>query len=91
MHFFLGMIDFGDLCHTFLVADPAVAIAYGMLEKKEPVDAACQLIRGYHLGQHVIRVLVLLLRCVPSERRIWIRCLLLLERIGHLLRSFYHI
>ena len=44
----LGMIDFGDLCHSFLVADPAVAIAYGMLEKTEPVDAACQLIRGYH-------------------------------------------
>ena len=35
----LGMIDFGDLCHSFLVADPAVAIAYGMLEKTEPVDA----------------------------------------------------
>ena len=44
----LGMIDFGDLCHSFLVADPAVAIAYGMLEKTQPGDAAFQQNRGYH-------------------------------------------
>ncbi|SVD76037.1 uncharacterized protein METZ01_LOCUS428891, partial [marine metagenome] len=43
----LGIIDFGDLCHSYLVADAAVAIAYGMLDKEDPVDAACHLMRGY--------------------------------------------
>lgn len=43
----LGIIDFGDLCHSYLVADAAVAIAYGMLNKEDPVDAACHLMRGY--------------------------------------------
>ena len=43
----LGIIDFGDLCHSYLVADAAVAIAYGMLDKEDPVDAACRLMRGY--------------------------------------------
>ena len=43
-----GLIDFGDMTHSYLVADPAIACAYAMLEKSDPLDAAFHFIRGYH-------------------------------------------
>jgi len=43
-----GLIDFGDMTHSYLVADPAIACAYAMLEKSDPLDAAFHLIRGFH-------------------------------------------
>ena len=43
-----GLIDFGDMTHSYLVADPAVACAYLMLEKKDPLDAAFNFIEGFN-------------------------------------------
>ena len=43
-----GLIDFGDMTHSYLVADLAVACAYAMLEKPDPLDAAVHLVRGFH-------------------------------------------
>ena len=43
-----GLIDFGDLLHTYTVAEPAVAIAYAVLDQKAPLDLAAALVRGYH-------------------------------------------
>ena len=44
----LGLIDFGDMTHSYLAAEPAVACAYAMLDKPDPLEAAALLIRGFH-------------------------------------------
>jgi len=44
----LGLIDFGDMTHSYLAAEPAVACAYAMLDKPDPLEAAVHLIRGFH-------------------------------------------
>ena len=43
----LGLIDFGDMTHSYLVAEAAVACAYAMLDKPDPLEAAVLLIRGF--------------------------------------------
>ncbi len=43
-----GIIDFGDLVHSFTVADLAVASAYAVLDKPDPIAAAIPIVRGYH-------------------------------------------
>jgi len=47
----VGLIDFGDMLETFTVAEPAIACAYVMLDKPDPLAAAADLIRGYN-GTH---------------------------------------
>jgi 4-aminobutyrate aminotransferase-like enzyme len=46
-----GIIDFGDLVHSYTVAEPAIAIAYAVLDRPDPLEAAAAIVRGYH-GQH---------------------------------------
>ena len=43
-----GLIDFGDMVHTFTVCEPAIAIAYMMLGKEDLLDVACIIARGYN-------------------------------------------
>jgi Ser/Thr protein kinase RdoA (MazF antagonist) len=43
-----GLIDFGDLVHTAIVCDLAIALTYAMLAKAQPVDAAAIIVRAYH-------------------------------------------
>ncbi len=43
-----GVIDFGDMVHSFIVAEVAVACAYAMLDKSDPLAAAAQVTTGYH-------------------------------------------
>jgi 4-aminobutyrate aminotransferase-like enzyme/Ser/Thr protein kinase RdoA (MazF antagonist) len=43
-----GLIDFGDLLHTATVAEVAVAAAYALLSKADPLDAAAHVVAGYH-------------------------------------------
>ncbi len=43
-----GVIDFGDAVHTCTVTDLAIAIAYAVLDKPRPLDAAVHLVRGFH-------------------------------------------
>ena len=43
-----GLIDFGDMVHSWTVADPAVAIAYAVLDQPGPLSMASHLLRGYH-------------------------------------------
>src|SRR5215470_7924259 len=44
----VGLIDFGDMIHSFTVADLAVAIAYAMLNKPDPLAVAAEIVKGYH-------------------------------------------
>jgi 4-aminobutyrate aminotransferase-like enzyme/Ser/Thr protein kinase RdoA (MazF antagonist) len=43
-----GVIDFGDMHHSIVVAEPAIAAAYVILGEKDPLQAATALVRGYH-------------------------------------------
>jgi 4-aminobutyrate aminotransferase-like enzyme/Ser/Thr protein kinase RdoA (MazF antagonist) len=43
-----GLIDFGDMVYSYSVAEPAVAIAYAVLDQEAPLDVARAVVRGYH-------------------------------------------
>ncbi len=43
-----GIIDFGDMCHSWLINELAVAITYVMLGKDDPLETAAHVIKGYH-------------------------------------------
>ena len=42
-----GLIDFGDMVYSALAAEPAIAAAYAMLDKSNPLEAASQLVCAY--------------------------------------------
>jgi 4-aminobutyrate aminotransferase-like enzyme len=42
-----GIVDFGDIVYSYAVADLAIAIAYAVLDKPDPLDAAVSIVRGY--------------------------------------------
>ena len=44
----VGLIDFGDMVHSYTVGDLAVAMAYAILDKPDPLAAAAQIVSGYH-------------------------------------------
>lgn len=43
-----GLIDFGDMVRSVTSAEPAVACAYAMLGKDNPLAAAAAVVSGYH-------------------------------------------
>ena len=43
-----GVIDFGDIVETCTVFELAVAAAYALLDKQDPIAAAVHVTRGYH-------------------------------------------
>lgn len=43
-----GIIDFGDLAHSFLINELAVAITYACYDKEDPLKWAQYIIEGYH-------------------------------------------
>ena len=43
-----GFIDFGDTLYTQTVNDLAIALAYALMEKPDPLAAAVPAIRGFH-------------------------------------------
>ena len=45
---FAGLIDFGDMIHCPLVAEPAVAAAELLIGCDDPVALCCALVQGYH-------------------------------------------
>ena len=44
----IGVIDFGDLLRSCTVSEVAVAAAYAMLDKRDPIGAARHIVAGYH-------------------------------------------
>jgi Ser/Thr protein kinase RdoA (MazF antagonist) len=50
----VGIIDFGDMVHSWTVADPAVAIAYAMLDAERPLATAAAIVRGYHAAHALL-------------------------------------
>jgi 4-aminobutyrate aminotransferase-like enzyme/Ser/Thr protein kinase RdoA (MazF antagonist) len=43
-----GVIDFGDMHYGWLASEAAIACAYAILGKEEPLAAAREIVRGYH-------------------------------------------
>src|SRR5216684_772048 len=43
-----GVIDFGDVHHGLTVSEPAIAAAYAILGKENPLQAAAAIVGGYH-------------------------------------------
>ncbi len=43
-----SVIDFGDMHHGLIVSEPAVAAAYAILGKKDPLPVAEAIVAGYH-------------------------------------------
>jgi 4-aminobutyrate aminotransferase-like enzyme/Ser/Thr protein kinase RdoA (MazF antagonist) len=44
----VGVIDFGDMHHGLTVSEAAIAVAYAILGKEEPLRAAAAVVAGYH-------------------------------------------
>lgn len=44
----VGLIDFGDMVHSWIAAEPAIAAAYAMMRKTDPLAAAARVVHGYH-------------------------------------------
>jgi 4-aminobutyrate aminotransferase-like enzyme/Ser/Thr protein kinase RdoA (MazF antagonist) len=44
----LSFVDLGDAVHSAVVCDLAIAIAYAMLDKQDPIEAAVEVLAGYH-------------------------------------------
>jgi len=43
-----GILDFGDMVYSHTINELAIAIAYAMLDKDDPIGTAQKIIRGYH-------------------------------------------
>jgi 4-aminobutyrate aminotransferase-like enzyme/Ser/Thr protein kinase RdoA (MazF antagonist) len=44
----VGVIDFGDMHHGLTVSEPAIAAAYAILGKEDPLQAAAAIVAGYY-------------------------------------------
>lgn len=47
-HQISGLIDFGDICYSQLINELAIALAYALMGKKNPIDWAVPIISEYH-------------------------------------------
>src|SRR6266581_2524752 len=43
-----SVIDFGDMHHGLIASEPAIAAAYAILDKKNPLPLAATIVAGYH-------------------------------------------
>ncbi|MCE2612242.1 aminotransferase class III-fold pyridoxal phosphate-dependent enzyme [Flavobacteriaceae bacterium D16] len=46
-----GIIDFGDMCYSWLINELAVGITYVMMDKNDPLEHAAKVISSYHKVQ----------------------------------------
>ena len=44
----VGIIDFGDMVYSYTVGNLAIAAAYAILDKSDPLRAAARIVQGYH-------------------------------------------
>ena len=75
-----GLIDFGDMVHSCTIFELAIAAAYAMLDKADPLTAAAHVVAGYHaayplteleisLLYHLIAMRLATSVCVSAYRR----------------------
>jgi 4-aminobutyrate aminotransferase-like enzyme/Ser/Thr protein kinase RdoA (MazF antagonist) len=44
----IAFIDYGDAMHTQIINEVAIACSYAIMRKKDPLDAALPIVKGYH-------------------------------------------
>ncbi|WP_339629854.1 aminotransferase class III-fold pyridoxal phosphate-dependent enzyme [uncultured Maribacter sp.] len=44
-----GIIDFGDMCYSWLINELAVALTYVLMDKENPLEIAKHIIKAYHI------------------------------------------
>ena len=50
-----GIIDFGDMCYSWLINELAVGITYIMMDKEDPLEHAARVITSYHEVQPLLK------------------------------------
>ena len=59
---FKGVIDFGDMVYTYISAEPAICIAYAVLDSSKPFEVAADILKGfesiYHLSDEEIESVI---------------------------------
>jgi 4-aminobutyrate aminotransferase-like enzyme/Ser/Thr protein kinase RdoA (MazF antagonist) len=63
-----GLLDFGDMHHGLLVAEPAVAAAYALLGQDDPLAAAAGVVSGYHAALPLLEEEIALLFALVGAR-----------------------
>jgi len=63
-----GLIDYGDTMTSYTVFEIAIAAAYLILDKPDPIAAAAHLIRGYHEKFPLTEIELDLLFCMMCTR-----------------------
>jgi len=63
-----GLLDFGDMHHGILAAEPAVAAAYALLGEEEPLAAAAAVAGGYHSAHPLAEEEIALLFALVGAR-----------------------
>jgi Ser/Thr protein kinase RdoA (MazF antagonist) len=43
-----GIIDFGDIVHSALINDIGITLATAVVDLEAPIEAACEIVAGYH-------------------------------------------
>ena len=51
----VSLLDLGDMVHSATVCDLAIALAYAMLDKPDPIAAAAQVVAAYHAVRPLTR------------------------------------
>ena len=65
-----GLLDFGDMHHGLLVAEPAIAAAYALLGEADPLAAMAAVVSGYHAALPLEEAEIAV-SCRRSWRRAW--------------------
>ncbi len=65
-----GFIDFGDVVFTQTVNEPAIAMAYGIMDKPQPLEEACRILKGFHQAHPLQEKEVSLLYSLVATRLI---------------------
>ena len=63
-----GLLDFGDMHHGLLVAEPAIAAAYAVLGEEDPLAAAAAVVAGFHAELPLEEAEIALLFALTSAR-----------------------
>ena len=63
-----AIIDYGDAVYTAKINDLAVALAYGIMHKENPLEAAVHLTTGYHQNFELEDQELAILHCLVAAR-----------------------
>jgi 4-aminobutyrate aminotransferase-like enzyme/Ser/Thr protein kinase RdoA (MazF antagonist) len=64
----LAIIDFGDSVYTQLINDLAVVLAYAIMDVPDPLQAAVEVIKGYHRQNQLTEAELECLYCLVAMR-----------------------